>query len=101
MSEGPEVKRTADKIAEAILGKSIVDIQGKAIEHRIREKIIGSKVLSVDTYGKNIIIHFSGDIFLRNHMMMWGKWRIYKRAEYDSGKVKPPPRIKMSAPLGK
>ena len=26
MSEGPEVKRTADKISEAILGKTIVDI---------------------------------------------------------------------------
>jgi formamidopyrimidine-DNA glycosylase len=29
MSEGPEVKRTADKIAEAILGKSIVELQAK------------------------------------------------------------------------
>jgi formamidopyrimidine-DNA glycosylase len=63
MSEGPEVKHTADKIAEAILGKSVVDVQGKAIEHHLREKIIGSKVLSVDTYGKNIIIHFSGGVF--------------------------------------
>ena len=44
MSEGPEVKHTADKIAEAILGKSVVDVQGKAIEHHLREKIIGSKV---------------------------------------------------------
>ena len=26
-------------------------------------------------------------------MMIWGKWRIYKRAEYDSGKARPPPRI--------
>lgn len=26
-------------------------------------------------------------------MMMWGKWRIYRRSEYDSGKAKPPPRI--------
>ena len=43
MSEGPEVKRTADKIAEAVLGKSIVDLQGKTIEHRLREKIVGSK----------------------------------------------------------
>jgi endonuclease VIII len=47
----------------------------------------------VDTYGKNIIIHFSSGVVLRNHMMMWGKWRIYKRAEYDSGKARPPPRI--------
>jgi endonuclease VIII len=93
MSEGPEVKRTADKIAESIVGKSIVDFRGKAIENHLKEKIIGSKVLSVDTYGKNIIIHFSGNVYLRNHMMMWGKWRIYKRSEYDSGKAKPPPRI--------
>ncbi|MDQ4012786.1 MAG: hypothetical protein M3146_03555, partial [Thermoproteota archaeon] len=87
------MKRTADKISKAILGKFIVDLQGRTIENHLKEKIVGSKVLSVDTYGKNIIIHFSGDIFLRNHMMMWGKWRIYKRTEYDSGKAKPPPRI--------
>ena len=95
MSEGPEVRRTADKIAGAILGQIIVDVRGKTIEQEqnLREKIIGSKVLSVDTYGKNIIIHFSSGVFLRNHMMMWGKWRIYKRAEYDSGNAKPPPRI--------
>jgi endonuclease VIII len=93
MSEGPEVKRAADKIAEEILGKSIVELQCKTIEYRLKEKIVGSKALSVDTYGKNIIIHFSSGIFLRNHMMMWGKWRIYKHAEYDSGKANPPPRI--------
>jgi hypothetical protein len=33
MSEVPEAKHTADKIAEAILGKTIVDLQGKTIEH--------------------------------------------------------------------
>jgi formamidopyrimidine-DNA glycosylase len=93
MSEGPEVKHTANKIAGAILGQPIVDVRGKTIKQNLREKIIGSKVLSVDTYGKNIIIRFSGGVFLRNHMMMWGKWRIYKRAEYDSGNAKPPPRI--------
>jgi endonuclease VIII len=59
MSEGPEVKQTADKIAEAILGKSVVDLRGKTVERDLKEKIVGSNVLSVDTYGKNIIIHFS------------------------------------------
>ena len=93
MSEGPEVKHTADKIANAILGKSVVDLRCTTIVHQLREKIVGSKVSSVDTYGKNIIIRFSGGVFLHNHMMMWGKWRIYKRTEYDSGKAKPPPRI--------
>src|ERR687897_895758 len=93
MSEGPEVKHTADKIANAILGKSIVDLRCTTIEHQLRGKIVGSKVSSIDTYGKNIVIRFSGGVFLGNHMMMWGKWRIYKRTEYDSGKAKPPPRI--------
>jgi formamidopyrimidine-DNA glycosylase len=58
MSEGPEVRWAADKIAEAILGRSVVDLQCKFIKSILKEKIIGSTVLSVDTYGKNIIIHF-------------------------------------------
>jgi formamidopyrimidine-DNA glycosylase len=70
MSERPEVKRTADKIAEAILGKSIMDLRSKTIKDDVKQKIIGSKVLSADTYGKNILISFSRNVYLRNHMMM-------------------------------
>jgi endonuclease VIII len=99
VSEGPEVRRAADKIAEAILGRSVVDLQCKFIKSVLKEKIIGSTVLSVDTYGKNIIIHFSSNIYLRNHMMMWGKWRIYSGTEYDSGKAKPPIRVKWKKDL--
>ena len=40
MSEGPEVKRTADKIAEAILGKSIMDLRSKTIKDDVKQKII-------------------------------------------------------------
>jgi endonuclease-8 len=101
VSEGPEVRRAADKIAEAVLGRSIIDLQCKFMKKDMREKIIGSKVLSVDTYGKNIILHFSSNIYLRNHMMMWGKWRIYTRTEYDSGKAKPPVRVKWKKKLSK
>ena len=34
-------------------------------------------------------------------MMMWGKWRIYTRSEYDSGKAKPPIRVKWKKKLKK
>ena len=54
MSEGPEVKRTADKTSEAILGKMIVDIYCKTLKDNMKENIIDSKVKSIDTYGKNI-----------------------------------------------
>src|ERR687886_2854451 len=90
MSEGPEVKRTADKISDAILGKTIVDICCKTLKDNIKQNIIGSKVKSVDTYGKNIIISFTSGVYLRNHMMMWGKWRIYDKKEFDSGGGKTP-----------
>ena len=92
MSEGPEVKRTADKISEAILGKTIVDIYCKTLKDNMKENIIDSKVKSIDTYGKNIVIIFTSGVYLHNHMMMWGKWRIYDKKEYDDGKSKPPPR---------
>src|ERR671918_140250 len=92
MSEGPEVKRTADKVSDAVLGKTIVDICCKTLKDNIKQNIIGSKVKSVYTSGKNIIISFTSGVYLRNHMMMWGKWRIYNKKEFDSGKSKPPPR---------
>lgn len=93
MSEGPEVKRTADRLSEAMLGKTIVNIQGTSIQEAIKNKVIGSKVKSVDTYGKNIILNFTRGLYLRNHMMMWGKWRIYDRNQFGSGKSQLPPRM--------
>jgi endonuclease VIII len=74
------------------LGKTIVDIYCKTLKDNIKENIIGSKVKSIDTYGKNIVISFTSGVYLHNHMMMWGKWRIYDKKEFDGGKSKPPPR---------
>jgi endonuclease-8 len=92
MSEGPEVKRTADKLTAVLAGTKIVNIYSKRIDAKIKEKILGAEVRDIETFGKNIVISFSSGIFLRNHMMMWGKWRIYDRAAFDQGLANPPPR---------
>jgi endonuclease-8 len=92
MSEGPEVKITADKIWNALSGKRIINIQHNKIDSSLKDKINGSYTEYVKTLGKNIIIKFSSGIYLRNHMMMWGKWRIYERIDYESGTAKSPPR---------
>ena len=89
MSEGPEVKRTADKLAKALVGAKIVDIYFKRIDAKIKERILGAEILDIETFGKNIVISFSSGIFLRNHIMMWGKWRIYDRTAFDQGLVRP------------
>ncbi len=93
MSEGPEVKITADKIYNALSDKrAIQGILHNKIDSETKSKIIGSSMEYVKTFGKNIVVKFSSGVYLRNHMMMWGKWRIYDRKEYDSGSAKPPPR---------
>ena len=92
MSEGPEVKIIADRISSRVKGKEIEDIIFKNLDAPIKEQIIGSKLEYVKSFGKNLVFKFSSGIYLRNHMMMWGKWRIYDRSTYDKGLAKPPPR---------
>lgn len=41
-----------------------------------------------------ILLAFSTGIYIRNHMIMWGKWRVYGRQQFDEGKAKAPPRRK-------
>ena len=91
MSEGPEVKIIADKIRIALgNNKTIENIFCNSVDEKIKSKIIGSSMEYVQTFGKNIVIKFSFGVYLRNHMMMWGKWRIYDREEYDNGLAKSP-----------
>lgn len=93
MSEGPEVKRTADKLSLVLLGQTIEKIIFRNVESQeIVESLSRTIVKQIQTHGKNIIIQFSNGIFLRNHMMMWGKWRIYDRKRYDEGRAKAPAR---------
>lgn len=92
MSEGPEVKIVADKILASMYGKKIEDIIFKNMNIDIKNRIIGSELKEIKTFGKNIVMKFSSGIYLRNHMMMWGKWKIYDRYEYDNGLAIPPVR---------
>jgi len=99
MSEGPEVKIIADKILASLYGKKIEDIIFKNMNIDIKNRIIGSELKEINTFGKNMVIKFSSGIYLRNHMMMWGKWRIYDRHEYDKGLAVPPVRAKWKKKL--
>jgi formamidopyrimidine-DNA glycosylase len=93
MSEGPEVRRTADKLSSLLIGRLIDKVIFRNSElQEVVQSLIGTHIERIETHGKNIVIRFSNGIYLRNHMMMWGKWRIYDRKQYDEGRAKPPPR---------
>lgn len=97
MSEGPEVRRTADRIAEVLVGRTIEAIELRkrtsAPGDELASRVVGTRVKDVRTHGKNIVIAFTRGLYLHNHMMMWGKWRTYTRRAYDDGRAKPPPRV--------
>ena len=96
MSEGPEVKLIAENICRSVCGQTIDKIYCKrSIGKEFANNIIGATVKQVETYGKNIVIVFSTGIYLRNHMLMWGKWRIYYRQQFEQGKSKAPPKSKL------
>lgn len=92
MSEGPEVKIIADKISSIVQGKKIDNIICKNLDIHIKNRIVDSELEYIKAFGKNLVFKFSSGIYLRNHMMMWGKWRIYDRSKYDEGLARAPPR---------
>ena len=73
MSEGPEVKIIADKISSIVQGKKIDNIICKNLDIHIKIRIVDSELEYIKAFGKNLVFKFSSGIFLRNHMMMWGK----------------------------
>lgn len=103
MSEGPEVRRTADRLEAALRGLPIEAVEYRrksgGLDPDVLGRLIGSRLERVRTFGKHLVIDFSEGVYLRNHMMMFGKWRIYSRADYESGAAHPPPRMRRQRPV--
>ena len=95
MSEGPEVRRTADRLADALLGRRVEAFESRRVRALppCAARIVGSRVMSIRAHGKQLVFRFSRRVYLRNHMLMWGKWRTYTRDAYESGCARPPPRV--------
>lgn len=43
--------------------------------------LAGRTIEKVEAAGKNLLMHFSGDLHLRTHMRMHGSWHLYKPGE--------------------
>jgi endonuclease VIII len=58
----------------------------RAQVERVAERIDGRTLESVHAHGKNLILRFEGDVVLRSHLRMSGRWSIRPRGEARSGK---------------
>ena len=79
MPEGPEIRRAADKLEQAVAGKPLTYVWFAFPELKPFETALtGERVERLETRGKALLTHFSNGLTLYSHNQLYGVWRIVK-----------------------
>lgn len=84
MPEGDTIHRAAATLQTALAGRTILRFETVFPQlARVDEDapLAGRVIEKVEAAGKNLLMHFSGNLHLRTHMRMHGSWHIYKPGE--------------------
>jgi endonuclease-8 len=77
MPEGPEIRRAADQLAEAMVGKPLTDVWFAFPELKTYEPaLVGTTINAFETRGKALLTHFSNHLTLYSHNQLYGVWRV-------------------------
>ena len=79
MPEGDTIFLAAEELRIHLLGRTVLAAQaaGRAQVSRL----VGASVESIETVGKNLVIHFSNGLSVRTHLRMTGRWRRFASTE--------------------
>ncbi len=82
MPEGPEVRRYALQLQNALEGRELVAFTARnkgakawLLEHSAR--VLGRKIERIRSHGKHLYGVFEGEIGFHSHLMMWGRWWVH------------------------
>lgn len=82
MPEGPEVRRYALQLADALEGGKILHFSARTkaakawlLQHVT--ELTGQKILEVKSHGKHLYGRIEGDYGFHSHLMMWGRWFVH------------------------
>lgn len=84
MPEGDTLFRSARALARALEGKTVTAFEtayAKLASVNDDRPVEGRVVEKVESRGKWLLMHFSGDLILVTHMLMSGSWHIYRTGE--------------------
>ena len=84
MPEGDTVFRTARNLGRALIGKQITGFRSTypwLTRFNDDTPLAGQTVERVEARGKWLLIHFSGGGILVSHLLMNGRWHIYRPGE--------------------
>lgn len=94
MPEGPEIRRVADALNEAIAGQPLRAVWF-AFDHlqAARPRLLGAKVLRIEPRGKALLTHFSAGLTLYSHNQLYGRWVIARSGESPASTREPRVRL--------
>lgn len=84
MPEGDTIYRSARALQRSIGGQVVTGFEtGLAKLARIDDDtpLKGRTIEKIESRGKWLLIHFSGDLILLTHMLMSGSWHLYRSGE--------------------
>ncbi|MFE4107570.1 endonuclease VIII [Almyronema epifaneia] len=83
MPEGPEIRRAADKIAQAIAHQPMKAVFFAFAQLKPYEADLARyQVEAVETYGKAMLIRFSNQLNIYSHNQLYGKWFVRPAHSY-------------------
>ncbi len=84
MPEGDTIFRSARALNLALHGMRVTSFEAataKLTAANDQSPVAGRTIERVESRGKWLLIHFSGDLILVTHMLMSGSWHIYRPGE--------------------
>lgn len=84
MPEGDTIFRAARALQQALTGKQVNAFESAyapLIAVHDNTPLTGRTIEQVESRGKWLLMHFSGDLILATHMRMSGSWHIYRHGE--------------------
>jgi endonuclease VIII len=87
MPEGDTLHRAAARL-QVLVGQR-VEVETphpRAAGKRLADRLDGLRVESVEAVGKNLLLRFEGDLVLRSHLRMTGRWRLEERGKVRRGR---------------
>jgi endonuclease-8 len=85
--EGDTLHRAARRL-QVLVGQRL-EVQAphpRSQAEQVAERLDGRRLESVEAIGKNLVLRFDGDVVLRSHLRMSGRWSVRPRGEPHHGR---------------
>lgn len=77
MPEGPEIRRVADRLRQAIGARRLARVFfGLPALKRWEERLTGLQIASIQPHGKALLTHFAAGPVLYTHNQLYGRWTV-------------------------